>query len=78
MEWSECGKYFASVSKDRKLAVFDEQYEAIFGYEAHSRAITCLSFSSNSKYIVTGSRDKHIKIHSLENKNIFATYDVKK
>jgi WD40 repeat protein len=30
MEFSECGQYFASVSKDRNLAVFNESFELLF------------------------------------------------
>ena len=30
MDFSTCGKYFASVSKDRKLAVYDNNYDVIF------------------------------------------------
>lgn len=61
-------KYLVSVSKDRKLAVYDfaNGFEVVSSYEAHSRAITSVSISRDEKYIVTGSRDKTIKIHSIE------------
>ena len=32
MDFSPCGQYFASVSKDRKLAIFNSQFELEFGY----------------------------------------------
>ena len=63
-----------SVSKDRKLAVYDRQsnYEVLSSYEAHTRAITSVSISRDEKFIVTGSRDKTIKIHSIEEKKAIA------
>ena len=66
MKFSPCSNYLASVSKDRKLAVFDKNFDLFFSYEAHTRAINCLAFSPDSKFIITGSRDKTIKIHSIE------------
>lgn len=65
MKFSPCSNYFASVSKDRKLAVFDKDFNLMFGYEAHSRAINTVAFSPDSKTIVTGSRDKTLKLHSI-------------
>ena len=73
MEYSQSGKYLTSVSKDRKLALFDtENYDLIMSYEAHTRAITSVSISSDEKFIVTGSRDKTIKIHSIAEKKAIA------
>lgn len=68
-----------SVSKDRKLAVYDRanNYEVLSSYEAHTRAITSVSISSDEKYIVTGSRDKTIKIHSIEEKKAIAEHEFK-
>lgn len=65
MVFSNNNKYLVSVSKDRKMGVFDENCELLFGYEAHSRVITSVSVSPDSKFIATGSRDKTIKIHSI-------------
>jgi WD40 repeat protein len=61
MEFSSKGKYFTSAPKGRKLALFDESFELIFSYEAHSRAIPGVSISLNKKFLVTGSRDKKSK-----------------
>lgn len=78
MEYSRSGKYLTSVSKDRKLALFDtENYDLIMSYEAHTRAITSVSISSDEKFIVTGSRDKTIKIHSIAEKKAIAQYEFK-
>eukprot|EP01126_Amoeba_proteus_P062326 TRINITY_DN8456_c0_g1_i4.p1 TRINITY_DN8456_c0_g1~~TRINITY_DN8456_c0_g1_i4.p1 ORF type:complete len:737 (-),score=150.98 TRINITY_DN8456_c0_g1_i4:285-2495(-) len=35
------------------------------GYSSHSDRITCLDWSSDSKYILTGSRDCTVKLHSI-------------
>lgn len=72
MDFSPCGNYLASVSKDRKLAIFDSDFELVFSYEAHTRAATCVSFSIDSKFVATGSRDKFVKITSLEKKSAVA------
>lgn len=77
MEFSAKNNYLVSVSKDRKLAVFDSSFELIFSYEAHNRAITSVSISHDEKFIVTGSRDKTIKIHSIEEKKHIAEYEFK-
>lgn len=78
MDFSPCGKYFASVSKDRRLAVYDENFDVLFSNETHLRAITCVSFSPNSAYVATGSRDKHVQIHGVETKNKICQFDMKK
>lgn len=66
LEFSFNDKYFASVSKDRKLAVYSgADLELLFSYEAHLRTITCLSFHRSEEYLLTGSRDKTIRLHSL-------------
>lgn len=65
MEFSFLDNYLVSVSKDRKLAVFNKEFELIFSYEAHSRAITSVSIDRTEQFIVTGSRDKTIKVHSI-------------
>lgn len=77
MQFSPSGKYFVSGSKDRKLAVFNNDFELLFGYEAHTRAITSVSISVDDKFIVTGSRDKTVKIHSIEEKKSIAEYEFK-
>lgn len=68
-----------SVSKDRKLAVYDvtNNYEVLWSYEAHTRAITSVSISKDEKYIVTGSRDKTIKIHSIADQKAVTEYEFK-
>lgn len=34
------------------------------GGEVHTRAIMCVSWSPDSQFIATGSRDKTIKLHN--------------
>ena len=72
LEFSPSDSLLASVSKDRKMAVFSKDFDLVFSYEAHLRAITGLSFDLEEKYILTGSRDKTIKLHSIsERKSVF-------
>lgn len=78
MKFSNHGEFLVSVGKDRKLGVFNQDYELMFGYEAHSRAITSVDVSLCDKYILTGSRDKLIKIHSVEEKKCICELNIKK
>lgn len=48
LSFSPCDRFLASASKDRKLAIFSDQFELLFAYEAHSRAVTGLSFHTSS------------------------------
>ena len=62
-------KYFATVSKDRILAVYSgSDLKLLFNYEAHLRTITSVSFHVSEEFILTGSRDKTIRLHSLNDK----------
>ena len=78
MCFSPCGQLFASVSKDRKLAVFNSDFDFSFGYEAHTRAITCVSFSPSGQFIATGSKDKLVKIHSIDSRSSITELLMKK
>lgn len=61
------------MSKDRSLALYARAtspdatapYEVIYSDKSHTRIVHSLSFSSDEKYLVTGARDKRIKIHAL-------------
>lgn len=77
LEFSPSDKYLASVSKDRKMAVYSNDFTMLFNYEAHLRAITCLSFHLSEEYIITGSRDKHIKLHSISKQKIIDEINLK-
>ena len=73
MEFTPDGKYFVTVSKDRRLAVFDcrdRKFDFVYGYESHSRAITSVSSNQNSTLLVTGSRDKNVKIHDISQQKV--------
>ena len=72
LEFSPSDKLLASGSKDRKLAVFSEDFSLLYSYEAHLRVITCLTFSLSDQYIITGSRDKTLKLHSVSQRKIIA------
>lgn len=49
----------------------------IFSYEAHLRAITCLSFHLDDDLLITGSRDKTIKLHSVTQQKVIAELNIK-
>lgn len=68
--FSKCEQYIASASRDRQLGVFKlnpdtNLYETFWINLVHSRLLYCLQFSDDSKFIVTGSRDKSIKIFAI-------------
>lgn len=73
LDFSASDSMMASASKDRKMAVYTSKgFELLYSYEAHSRAITGLSFHLSEEYILTGSRDKTIKLHSVsQRKSLF-------
>jgi len=72
MEFSFNDRYFATAGKDRKLAIYSCDLTLLYSCEPHLRAITCLSFHHNENYLITGSRDKTIKLHNMESKTITA------
>lgn len=69
--------YLLTVSKDRTCALFDKNFVLQFSEQIHTRAITTGHISSDSKYFITGSRDKTIKVTSIETKKVITTFDVK-
>jgi elongator complex protein 2 len=77
LEFSPRDTYLASASKDRQLAVFSNAFNLLFSYEAHLRAVTSLSFHLSEVYLLTGSRDKTIKLHSLEQRKAVSELNLK-
>lgn len=65
------------MSRDRTYGLFNSNFELLFGKEIHTRAITSGHFSFDSKYFITGSRDKTIKISNVSDGNVVVSYDVK-
>ena len=83
IEFSPCGEYLLCVSRDRSWHLFqsneenksDQQFIAIANTDkktsVHQRLIWSCSWSHDSKYFATGSRDKKIAIWSkISNKEI--------
>ncbi|EAR85742.1 elongator complex protein (macronuclear) [Tetrahymena thermophila SB210] len=84
MEFSPSDEYFATVSKDRSLALFKknyldeakkelnfkEPYALYYNDKSHTRIIYSAAFSHDEKFIATGARDKRIKIHSILDKKV--------
>merc|ERR1711970_1675679 len=74
------GKLLAASGMDGKVAIFDitenetedgsDEIKAVqkYSFEAHSLAVRALSFTYDSKNLVTGSDDHLIRIHSLDGK----------
>eukprot|EP01029_Cantina_marsupialis_P018625 TRINITY_DN4294_c0_g1_i1.p1 TRINITY_DN4294_c0_g1~~TRINITY_DN4294_c0_g1_i1.p1 ORF type:complete len:533 (+),score=188.53 TRINITY_DN4294_c0_g1_i1:176-1774(+) len=77
MDFSPDGEFFASVAKDRSLAFYSANKDSeseIPSYEllvhmkkAHKRMIWSCSWSSDSQYLATGSRDQFVKIFKRPN-----------
>ena len=73
LEFSKNDEYLVSVSRDRQIGLFkhdkdDEKhpYKLVWGDKSHSRIVWTVSFSPDVKYLMTGARDKLIKIWKLE------------
>lgn len=65
MRFSRDGKWLLAVSKDRTLSLFEtSNFNLVYNYECHSRAVTSGDISPDGKYLVTVSRDKSVKIHN--------------
>ena len=70
MQFSKCDQWLVSVSRDRCVGVWQRNTETnLFEkrtiQSVHSRLIFCANFTHDSKFIITGSRDKSIKIWKL-------------
>jgi len=63
-----------SASRDRQLGVFklneEGLYEKFWIGQVHSRLLFCVEITYDCKYIITGSRDKSIKIFALDDKTV--------
>lgn len=73
MEFSPNGKYLLSVSRDRRWSLFKDKggSYALVAVSSkkdspHSRIIWCCTWTQDSKYFVTGSRDGKIGIWSTK------------
>lgn len=76
MEFSPCGRYLLSVSRDRTWSLYELHLTKDEGFSAsrvaysdkktskHSRIIWCCAWSNDSKYFATGSRDKKLFVWS--------------
>jgi len=73
MQFSPCGNYFLSVSRDRTWCLFQrsttsnsDQWELVGKTDkstaVHQRLLWCCSWSQDSKYFATGSRDKKVAV----------------
>jgi len=71
MQFSPCGKFFLTVSRDRTWCLFKKEGEknewTLAGKtdkstSVHQRLLWCCSWSEDSKYFATGSRDKKVAV----------------
>lgn len=64
LEFSPCGEFLASVGRDRRLCIFKTHstgYSRVSSIKAHSRVLWGVTWSPDSNYIFTASRDSTIK-----------------
>ena len=65
---------FFIVLKDNLIKIWDgKTFELICTFKGHKLPVTCLSFSRDSKYIFSGSKDGTIKIWSIKEKSLLST-----
>ena len=72
LEFSRNDEYLISVSRDRYMCLFkkdteckEHPYKLIFSDQSHARIIWSTSFTHDTKYFGTGSRDKTVKIWEI-------------
>ncbi|XP_009356223.2 elongator complex protein 2 [Pyrus x bretschneideri] len=78
MEFSHDDKFLLAVSRDRQFSVFsidkagtDEiSYQLVAKQEAHKRIIWACSWNPHGYEFATGSRDKTVKIWTVENESL--------
>lgn len=67
--------YLGSVSRDRSFCLYkktgniEHPYELFYTNSTHTRIIWTLSFSKDTQYCLTGSRDKKLKIWKINEKD---------
>lgn len=79
LKFSSNGNYLVSVSRDRSWCLYkrfepqgklDHGYKLVFqGQKAHSRIIWDTEFTPDNKFILTGSRDKTVKVWEIKENN---------
>ena len=79
MEFSPSGEYLLTVSRDRNWCLYKEEREAEGGWtlvgrtqknnSVHQRLLWTCSWSADSKYFATGSRDKKVALWSVGTPN---------
>ncbi|ETW03411.1 hypothetical protein, variant [Aphanomyces invadans] len=73
LAFSPNGKYMACVGKTGALTVFQYHMQRkIAMMQSHFGALTCLSWSPNSLYIVTGGQDDLVTLWSLQHNSALA------
>lgn len=69
------GEYLVAGLRSGELLVFNNTNELKARFKAHNESVLCLKIFHN--YIITGSKDKLIKVFSLENyqlKNVLSNH----
>jgi len=82
--------YMLSVSRDRNIVLYEKQqesnnvttYSPIIKHKAHDRIVWACSWSFDGKLVITGSRDKTVKVWRMDNieesKRIYQEYATRK
>lgn len=75
ISFSPNDKYMISVSRDRHLIMYEQQelqnggitYTPVIKSKAHERIVWGCSWSYDNNFVITGSRDKTVKIWKMDN-----------
>ena len=68
------GKYIAIANKKYKILIFNSKFKKIKTLKGHKDEITSLNFSPDSNLLISGSRDKTVKIWNMTSQNGFKSY----
>ena len=74
VRFSSTGKYLAAVSRDRQTSLFvrngEGKYENAYLNTTHAKLIYSVAISHDERFVITGSRDKTLKLFEICEKGL--------